>query len=112
MNINEAIAILSDPTKDVLIIDNAELVGWLKELQEAKQYLGELLTIVTSFGLADLHRCGQVDNSCRFCEYFNHELNHGLCEDHEYFVWEHSVEAYKLIKGDDIKHGQTETSVY
>lgn len=63
MNINEAIAILSDPTKDVLIIDNAELVGWLKELQEAKQYLGELLT-------------------------------------------------NELIKGDDIKHGQTETSVY
>lgn len=43
MDINHAIAILSDPTKDALIIDNAELVGWLKELQEAKQYLGERL---------------------------------------------------------------------
>lgn len=44
MDINHAIAILSDPTKDALIIDNAELVGWLKELQEARQYLGELLS--------------------------------------------------------------------
>lgn len=30
MNINKAISVLSDPTKDVLIIDNAKLVGWLK----------------------------------------------------------------------------------
>lgn len=112
MDINYAIATLSDPTKDALIIDNAELVGWLKELQEAKQYLGELLTIVTSFGLADLHKCGRIYNSCRFCKYFDYELNHGLCEDHEYFVWEHSVAAYELIKGDDIRHGQTETTVH
>lgn len=112
MNINEAIAILSDPTKDALIIDNAELVGWLKELKEAKQYLGELLTIVNTFGLVDLYQCGQVDNSCHFCKYFDHELNHGLCNGHQPFVWEHSVEAYELIKGDDIRHGQTETTVH
>ena len=40
MDIKEAIAILSDPTKDALIIDNAELVGWLKELQEANRLAG------------------------------------------------------------------------
>lgn len=112
MNINEAIDVLSDPTKDALIIDNAELVGWLKELQEAKQYLGELLTIVNTFGLVDLYQCSQVDNSCRFCKYFDHELNHTLCNGHQPFVWEHSVEAYELIKGDEIRHEQTEPNVY
>lgn len=102
MDINKAISVLSDPTKDALIIDNAELVGWLRELLEAKQYLRELMTITSSFGLDDVHRCGQVDNSCKHCKYFSHELNHALCTDYEYFEWEHYVEASKLIGGEQI----------
>ena len=68
-----------------------------EDLKLAKQYLSELINIVDSFGLDDIYGCGQHDYACKNCQYFSEHLNHGLCENEEFFVWKHKQDAIDLI---------------
>lgn len=60
-------------------------------------YLKEAITIMTSFGLHDVHKCGRTYNACKHCMHFNHKINHATCSDEELFVWANHDEAVQLI---------------
>ena len=69
----------------------------LSDLIEAKQYIRELLDIIDTF---KSHRCGQIDNACKYCIYFSETLNHALCADSEPFKWKHRKQAEYLLNSE------------
>ena len=63
-----------------------------------KQYLKELITIVDSFGLDNIYKCGRINNACKYCKYFNEKINHAVCSDDDHFIWKHYIEAKESVE--------------
>lgn len=113
MDINHAIATLSDPTKDALIIDNAELIGWLKELQEAREDMCDALDLLEKANKDIAEQAGMFAK-CRSCVYVEcmsdgtHELHRCThdqeCWCGEYYKWRYADAVNKLLS----KHADKE----
>jgi hypothetical protein len=89
MTIDEAIAIMEDPTKHTMTCSQGELTSWLRELKEAKRLL--------KMAVEDLERLGGAEICFSYCDERCPFYCIGRCEEKH---WKHLDEVLTLI-GDD-----------
>ena len=90
MTLDEAIAIMEDPTKHTMTCSQGELTAWLKELKEAKRLLKSVTNVLNMFIPCD------EDYNCSEC--IKQRQN---CDYDDSFKWRYTDEALKLIGEDE-----------
>lgn len=93
MTIDEAIAIMEDPTKHTMTCSQGELTSWLRELKEAKRLLKAAVEDMTGM---------QFGEECKVCskKLLPNECpihNNVACILEKDFKWRYADEALKLI---------------
>lgn len=93
MTLDEAIAIMEDPTKHTMTCSQGELTSWLRELKEAKRLLKAAVPIINnSFPeVGSCWGCANHDEAEDECK------GGAFAECSEVCKWEHADEALKLI---------------